>query len=177
MKYLILFAVLSMPVFAQNCVPTVTSGEYKIKTGGEILINPCGGKPCMNQKDAKSIQDQFLKSNGKRVDVIQPNLIGTCAVNSSSKLMSSSSSSVSSQVTLSWSAPAQYTDNQTLSPERICGYSLKLGAKPEFQVKATGDKMSWISDAPKDNETFQIATVEMQDDCTNYSAYVPFINR
>lgn len=190
MKY-ILFAILTFSVFAvaQNAT-NVKSGAYSLRHNGDLLE-----KTYNSQKDAisaatKISNDCHVRTNGGQcpVAIRQPELMVTTVATASSKASSSRSSASASSVavrssqasssaeriTLTWQAPTKYANSSSLAPEKICGYSLRLGTKPEFQLKATGLEMSHIVDAPKTGETFQIATVEGPDECKNYSSYVTF---
>ena len=178
MKYLLLIGFLCVPAFAQECVPVIKSGEYKLKTGGEYLVNPCGGKPCLNQADAKNAQIALVKSKGVRVDVVQPNLVGTCAASSSASSRPASSSSVAqssassvARVTATWTCALTRVDGTPMTEAEIGGYYLKIGDATPINLKHTGCKMAHVIDAPAPGVTVKVSEYDTSSQASNYVAF------
>lgn len=148
MKYLFLVFTLLAPMAGAQCIVTLDSGEYKLKTGGEIKANQCAGRPCLNQRDGKAAQDAAVQACKCRVDLIQPVVVGKCA-SSSSSATSRASSSVSSAApltTITWGRPtcrepdAGQTSCDTLLASEIQEYRLRCDGRPVETIKPTGDR-------------------------------------
>lgn len=153
MKYRIIFLLsmlnIALYALAEELNTTITSGEYKLKTGGAIQSQTYD-----NQTKAKAAATKISQACGCRVDILQPTLTVTTVKASSSK---SSVSSASSSVSVSSSSisvisssaqsssvgpintvpvaglqklnvcmPLQRTDNETLPKEEMIAYKFRV---------------------------------------------------
>lgn len=165
MKYAILLLALSMPAFAQET--TITSGEYKLKTGGVIQTQTYG-----NQSNAKAAATKISQACGCRVDILQPTLTVTTVKASSSKSNASSSSvsgSVSSQsssslpaigmVPLTFGRPVARENGDVLTADEIKHYLLERNSGFSI-IQSKEDLVTVQIDPPAENETLYLTTVD-----------------
>jgi len=173
MKYLILFAALSMPVFAQNINPVYEINRYTVP--GKESVTEAKTSALHAKAEAAAIMCKCkvpFRTQGYYDGSVLTSSSSKSSASSSSVKSSAAASSVPAWVTLSWECNLERESGEKMVESEIGGYVIKANGAVIHDLAPTNCKMSQIVDALPAGQVFEIAAY---DTAGLFSGYVPFV--